>query len=65
MGSKRSIGEDLVNLFLISYGWVQKDHFVMPWVKWDMLAVPKLLGGWGLKNIHLFSKSLQPKWDGD
>jgi hypothetical protein len=28
------------------------------------LAAPKILGGWGLKNIHLFSKALaeNPSW---
>jgi hypothetical protein len=37
------------------------DHFVLPWVKWNILVVPKALGGWGLKNIHLFSKALVAK----
>jgi hypothetical protein len=35
-----------------------QDKFVIPWVKWSSLALPKYLGGWGLKNIFLFSKSL-------
>jgi hypothetical protein len=34
----------------------------MPWVKWEVLAVPKILGGWGLNNIHLFSKALAAKF---
>jgi hypothetical protein len=34
-----------------------KDHYVFPWVKWEVLAAPKMLGGWGLKNIFLFSKA--------
>jgi hypothetical protein len=38
-----------------------KEHFVLPWVKWNIMVVPKLLGGWGLKNIHLFSKALAAK----
>jgi hypothetical protein len=26
--------------------WVgSKDHFVAPWVKWDAMVVPKILGG--------------------
>jgi hypothetical protein len=33
----------------------------MPWVKWDSLAMPKLLGGWGLKNIQDFSIALAAK----
>jgi hypothetical protein len=42
--------------------WVgQKESFVMPWIKWETLATPKLLGGWGLKNIHNFSKALAAK----
>jgi len=28
------------------------------WVNWRKLAVPKALGGWGLKDIHLFGPSL-------
>jgi hypothetical protein len=39
----------------------QKESFVIPWVKWDSLALPKLLGGWGLKNIHSFSTTLAAK----
>jgi hypothetical protein len=39
----------------------QKESFVMPWIKWDSLALPKLLGGWGLKNIHSFSTALAAK----
>jgi len=31
------------------------------WVKWKRLAVPKALGGWGLKNIFLFAKALGAK----
>jgi hypothetical protein len=38
-----------------------QDKFVLPWVKWETLAIPKALGGWGLKNIFLFSKALATK----
>jgi hypothetical protein len=38
-----------------------KDQFVAPWVKWNAVAVPKTLGGWGLKNIFLFTKALAAK----
>ena len=31
---------------------------VTPWVRWERIAIPKGLGGWGLKNIFLFAKSL-------
>jgi hypothetical protein len=34
------------------------DKNIQPWEKWDLLARPKSLGGWGLKNIFLFSKEL-------
>ena len=33
----------------------------MPWVRWERLALPKALGGWGLKNIFNFSKDLATK----
>jgi len=39
----------------------KKDEQVTPWVKWKRIAVPKGLGGWGLKNIFLFSKALAAK----
>jgi hypothetical protein len=38
-----------------------KDSHVVPWVSWEVLVAPKLLGGWGLKNIFLFSKALAAK----
>jgi hypothetical protein len=34
---------------------------IHPWEKWDLLERPKALGGWGVKNIFLFSKSLAAK----
>jgi len=51
-----------VRLIFFIFLWVgSKDHFVIPWVKWDILASPKSLGGWGLKNIFYFSKALAAK----
>jgi len=38
-----------------------KGKFVLPWVKWETIAILKALGGWGLKNIFLFSKALATK----
>ena len=32
-----------------------------PWVLWERIVVSKGLGGWGLKNIFLFAKSLEAK----
>jgi hypothetical protein len=39
----------------------KKDSQVTPWVRWKRIIVPKALGGWGLKNIHVFSKALVAK----
>ena len=39
----------------------KKDKQVMPWVRWSCISLPKALGGWGLKNIFLFSKALAAK----
>jgi len=33
----------------------------MSWVRWECISQPKALGGWGLKNIFLFSKALAAK----
>jgi hypothetical protein len=37
------------------------DKYTQPWAKWESIAMPKALGGWGLKNIFLFSKALAAK----
>ena len=39
----------------------KKDQKVLPWIKWDQIARPKGLGGWGIKNTPLFAKSLAAK----
>jgi hypothetical protein len=39
----------------------KKDSYVTPWVRWENIVAPKALGGWGLKNIFLFSKALAEK----
>jgi hypothetical protein len=39
----------------------KKESHVTPWVRWKRIVVPKALGGWGLKNIYLFSKALAAK----
>ena len=36
------------------------DRRTMPWVGSEKIALPKALGGWGLKNIFLFAKALEP-----
>jgi hypothetical protein len=37
------------------------DKYTQPWEKWESIAIPKDLGGWGLKKIFLFSKALAAK----
>jgi len=39
----------------------KKESQVTPWVRWEKIAQPKEKGGWGLKNIFLFSKALAAK----
>jgi len=45
-----------------TYLWKgNKEGRTMPWVSWRRIALPKSLGGWGLKNIFVFSKALAGK----
>ena len=37
------------------------DSTGLPWSSWKVLANPKSLGGWGLKILSLFAKSLAAK----
>ena len=39
----------------------KKEEQTTPWVNWKRIAKPKGLGGWGLKDIFLFSKALAAK----
>lgn len=39
----------------------QKEGSFFAWVKWERISLPKNWRGWGLKNIHLFVKSLATK----
>ena len=39
----------------------KKEKKVLPWIKWDQIARPKSLGGWGLKNTNIFAKALAAK----
>jgi hypothetical protein len=39
----------------------KSESHVIPWVRWEKIATPKAMGGWGLKNIFLFSKALAAK----
>lgn len=38
-----------------------KEIHSRPWVKWEKIAIPKALGGLGLKNIFRFSTALVAK----
>jgi hypothetical protein len=52
----KGILENIINLcfkFLLAGS---QEKVVLPWVKWYLLAIPKSLGGWGLKNIFMFEK---------
>jgi len=39
----------------------KQEKTVMPWARWEHIALPESLGGWGLKNIFQFSKALVEK----
>ena len=42
--------------------WSGKEEVnVTPWVRWERIARPKSMGGWEIKNIHIFSKALSTK----
>jgi hypothetical protein len=60
LDSQRHSGEDEEIMLYISWQG-NKDKKVLPWVRWDRIANPKALGGWGLKNIFFFSKALAEK----
>ena len=43
---------DKIKKICFSFLWGgTQEKKVLPWVKWERLALPKALGGWGLKNI--------------
>jgi hypothetical protein len=39
-----------------------QEQYVIPWVKWKKLSLPKALGGWGLNFFFLFSKAMVAKY---
>lgn len=39
----------------------KQDGHINAWVRWDLIALPKKWGGWGLKNLESFSKALAAK----
>jgi hypothetical protein len=53
---------DKMRKLCFTYLWQgNKDKKVLPWVRWERIATPKVLGGWGLKNIFYFSTALAEK----
>jgi hypothetical protein len=45
-----------------SYLWRgNKEQNVMPWLRWEMIAILKALGEWGLNFFFLFSKAMVAK----
>ena len=38
-----------------------KEKKMMTWARWEHIALPKSIGGWGLKNIFLFSRAFAAK----
>ena len=40
---------------------VSKQNKGIPLVKWNIIAQPKVIGGWGIKNLPLFTKALAAK----
>jgi hypothetical protein len=47
---------------MFSFVWSgKKDKEGIHLIRWDKLAKPKKLGGWGIKNIFTFGKALAAK----
>jgi hypothetical protein len=55
-GVLENVQEDL---FQVSLGWLHL--IVLPWVSWKVVALPKYLGGWGLKKYFPLLKILGQK----
>lgn len=60
LDSQRYSRGSQANLLCLPLVWHKPNH-VMSWVSWEHITQPKALGGWGLKNIFLFSKALVAK----
>jgi len=53
---------ELIRRIFFRFLWSgMKECQVTPWVNWKRIAIPKGLGGWGLKNIFLFAHALAAK----
>ena len=53
---------DNIRKKFFSFLWAEKrEKEELPLVSWKKMAKPKKVGGWGLKNIHLFKQALAAK----
>ena len=53
---------DKIKRICFNFLWSGKqEKRVIPWARWECVALPKSLGGWGLRNIFQFSKYLAAK----
>ena len=56
---------DKIRKLCFNFLWAGKQNSsVLPWISWKLLALPKYLGGWGLKVPVLFAKALAAKMSG-
>jgi hypothetical protein len=60
LDTKRYFGKGEEVVLFLSVAWKQGQK-VFPWVRWEQIAAPKTLGGWGLNNLFSFSKALATK----
>jgi len=53
---------DKIRKLCFNFLWAGKQNSSgVPWISWKLLALPKSLGGWGLKVPVLFAKALAAK----
>ena len=56
---------DKIRKLCFNFLWAGKENsFGLPWISWKFLAMPKSMGGWGLKVPALFSKALVQRRSG-
>ena len=53
---------DKIIKLCFNFLWAGKQNSSgLPWISWKFLAMPKSMGGWGLKVPVLFAKALAAK----
>lgn len=57
----KGVLENLRRIYFIFLWQGKKEVQSRPWVKWEKIAIPKSLGGWGLKNIFRLLTTLATK----